>query len=182
MSDSAPLHKNGQGSFTVIVTAPSSPETQFQTPRSMRPPLQTPSTSSYSAESGTNAVANDGISISLAKKHLSVSPISTQHDSRFDDLLAKSDLPEPGPAYFQARRALWLTPMPNESAHTTKPLNPNLRALLEGRTEALYEESNWNGGVGRICERVLSGEPLSNKLPLQYLVCPFTCALSRQHR
>lgn len=153
----------------VVVTAPSSPEIQQPSPKianilatnprislntdyAMQPPVAGGST--------VNSVTND---------------IPNSHrfpPSHFDELLASSDLPDPGPAYFQARRALWLTPMgtPSSAVHQSRPLHPTLQALLEGPTEALYEESNWNGGVGKICSRLLSGESLSNRLPLRHVV------------
>lgn len=154
----------------VVVTAPSSPEIQQASPKianilvansrlslntdyAMQPPVAGGST--------VNSATND---------------IPSPHrfpPSHFDELLASSDLPDPGPAYFQARRALWLTPMGKPSSalpHQSRPLHPTLQTLLEGPTESLYEELNWNGGVGKICSRLLSGESLSNRLPLRHVV------------
>lgn len=154
----------------VVVTAPSSPEIQQPSPNIANILAANPNislTTDYTMQppvvggSTVNSVTND---------------IPNPHrfpPSHFDELLASSDLPDPGPAYFQARRALWLTPMEKPSPglpHQSRPLHPNLQTLLEGPTESLYEESNWNGGIGKICQRLLSGESLSNRLPLRHVV------------
>lgn len=151
----------------VVVTAPSSPETQQATPRIANILAPQPKSLLYPEyamqPSGTAGSTTHSSSHHVANAHI-------YPPSRFDELLASSDLPDPGPAHFVARRALWLQPTAKRSPHRPRLLRPNLQTLLEGPPESLYEESNWDGGVGKICERLLSGESLSSRLPLKYVV------------
>ncbi|KAI0682904.1 hypothetical protein BC835DRAFT_1207529, partial [Cytidiella melzeri] len=93
--------------------------------------------------------------------------------SHFENLLVHSKLPEPGPAYFYARRDLWLSPQPKYSrapSSLPRPKNPQLQSYLEGPVEILCKDSMWQGGLGKLCERILNREVLANRLPLRHLV------------
>jgi hypothetical protein len=91
-----------------------------------------------------------------------------------DDRLAEQPMPPPGPDFYNARRQLWLAPRPGGS----QPFSslPAPRADLEGllRTEeALYTDSRWNKGIGKVWTRLSKGAHLKYRLPMDLVVCPF---------
>ncbi|KAI0347101.1 hypothetical protein BDW22DRAFT_1351455 [Trametopsis cervina] len=164
------IHGTDHDCVQVIVTQPSSPEAQqLEFPLKYRPPLT--DTSSYSS---------DEFGIPAITHTRTLSPITPGSSlmnlpsppSRFEALLADTQLPTPGPAHFFARRALWLTPVPHppsSTPHPYKKINPNLQALLEGPVERLCEDANWKGGIGKICERILNRELITYRMPLRHL-------------
>lgn len=172
LSDDEAQHAETPPLVQVIIT-PSSPGIQNTSPTIANSFVPLFSSSLY-PEYAMQRAQDEDEAIALSDEHA----IDTNQlpPSRFDELLANSDMPDPGPAYFKARRALWLTPIERTSPQRPRPMHPNLQALLDGPTESLYEESNWNGGVGKICQRLLSGERLSNRLPLRHVVCLFRSA------
>jgi hypothetical protein len=157
-------HDAQHGSFTVVVTAPSSPETHHTTPKA-----RVVEECSVSSDD-TSISPLTQVDALMPLPHVSPSPSTP---SRFENMLAVSELPEAGPAYFIARRQLWLTPQSRTTpapSNPARPISAHLQSLLNGPVELLYKDSNWKGGVGKICERILKGQSLSQRLPLQHLV------------
>ena len=160
-------HENNGLSWKVVVTAPSSPDSQHA-PASVVNVVGVEDSSVTSYPLDSIFTSQDTLTPS-SQTNLSNMPPST-----FEELLASSQLPEPGPEHFLVRRQLWLTPRVQRErapAPSTKPMTAQLQTLLEGPVENLYKEANWKGGVGKICERILvNKETLSQRLPLRHLV------------
>ncbi len=169
--------------FSFVVTAPSSPDVQHPSPSLANPRggVEDCSASPYSSDSTYILPSITQPDTLMPTQHARTSPTPP---SVFEQTLANSHLPDPGPDYFLARRKLWLTPRPQPSSEpsaTPKQTSTQLQSLLEGPVEDLYKESNWKGGVGKICERILvNREALSQKLPLRHLVCAhaYPCRLT----
>ena len=94
---------------------------------------------------------------------------ATQHVpmSRFEELMATSLLPEPGPAHFAARRALWCRPMSFAPSSTQQ--NPRLLELLE-QPLPLHSDEAWNKGMDKVWRGGTGGTRLKRRLPMKYLV------------
>ncbi|KAI0092046.1 hypothetical protein BDY19DRAFT_928102 [Irpex rosettiformis] len=163
-------HQNNDFAWQVVVTAPSSPEIQHSSSRI----ANVDDDDSDASCSSNNTILPPITQPDTLMPTPHVYP-SSMPPSAFERLLESSQLPDPGPEYFVIRRELWLTPQtkptkraPPSSART---MTAQLQSLLEGPVEDLYKESNWNGGIGKICERILvKKETLSQRLPLRHLI------------
>src|SRR5277367_6114545 len=88
----------------------------------------------------------------------------------FEDLLASTSLPPPGPSYYVARRALWLAdshlPLPTSEPSTSRQ---RLEYLLSqpGGTE---NEAVWKGGVEKVWKGLVAGGRLKRRLPMRLVV------------
>ena len=86
--------------------------------------------------------------------------------------MQNADLPEPGPAFFAARRALWRIPTSNPlPSQESSQSRQRLEALLN---HAVPPESDrvWNAGIGMVWRGIIGGARLKRRLPLNSLVCP----------
>ncbi|KIP07708.1 hypothetical protein PHLGIDRAFT_89189 [Phlebiopsis gigantea 11061_1 CR5-6] len=95
----------------------------------------------------------------------------TSSHTCFEDALATAILPEPGPAYFDARRQLWKTFRGTEPAQAAQPSArmQRLRAMLSN--EGLLESDEyWNAGLGKFWNGLMSGQRIRERLPLRDLV------------
>jgi len=89
----------------------------------------------------------------------------------FDDILAAADLPPPGPAYYTARRALWLTPSPSLHVQPREPSTS--RQKLENLLNppgAVCDERVWKGGVEKVWKGLAAGGRLKRGLPLNLVI------------
>ncbi|KAK2466111.1 hypothetical protein APHAL10511_001753 [Amanita phalloides] len=80
----------------------------------------------------------------------------------FELLLASADLPPAGPAYYEARRQLWLTPRP-----ITMTLAPERH--LESRL-ALPESYSTSRSIQDLWKGICSGRKLRNRVPLRLMI------------
>lgn len=93
--------------------------------------------------------------------------------TRFEQLLESSDLPEPGPAYFEARRALWHTPIPHDQQPeplATSVSRQRLEELLNTHEGKLDEDDVWYNGLDKVWKGLITGARLKRRLPLRYLI------------
>lgn len=99
-------------------------------------------------------------------------PVADPLHPGFDDRLAEHPMPPPGLDFYNARRQLWLTPRPGRSHHLSPPPSPraDLEDLLRAE-EALYTDSRWNKGIGKVWARLSKGAHLKYRLPLELVVC-----------
>jgi hypothetical protein len=97
---------------------------------------------------------------------------TTEYHSQlsFEDILATADLPPPGPAYYAARRVLWLTP----SRPLIRPREPSSsRQRLENLLNppgAVCDEGVWKSGVEKVWKGLTAGGRLKRRLPLNLVV------------
>ncbi|KAG6895416.1 hypothetical protein C0992_001378 [Termitomyces sp. T32_za158] len=92
----------------------------------------------------------------------------------FDDILDSSSLPPPGPDFYAARRALWLTPRP-VMRHPDSTSPSVSRQRLEGllsTPDAAKDDYAWNHGVKKVWGVLDTGSRLRRPLPLSLIVCP----------
>ncbi|KAF8663426.1 hypothetical protein AX16_000996 [Volvariella volvacea WC 439] len=102
----------------------------------------------------------------------SSSPVSSPHIA-LDDVIAQSNMPPPGPDFFAARRALWLTPRapvqrpnpPSEALSSRQRLEEVLSA-----PDAVYNDQIWKLGVDRVWTSLAAGGRLKQRLPLRVLI------------
>ncbi|KAI0729337.1 hypothetical protein C8Q72DRAFT_742628, partial [Fomitopsis betulina] len=88
----------------------------------------------------------------------------------FEQRIASTQMPQPGPAYFQARRALWWQPMvvSRQPAESSTPRR-TLEDLLA--TENAYEDDGiWRAGVGKVYRALVDGARLKKRMPLRLVV------------
>ncbi|KAK0498583.1 hypothetical protein EDD18DRAFT_1104102 [Armillaria luteobubalina] len=96
-------------------------------------------------------------------------------NSRWDATLAVADLPPPGPSYYAARRALWLTPPsnPNQTRANKERLaitqQKKLTDLVNDPSKA-QTESGWNEGIRLVWEGLSSGRKLTISMPLSLII------------
>ncbi|KAH9912617.1 uncharacterized protein BXZ73DRAFT_56117 [Epithele typhae] len=86
--------------------------------------------------------------------------------SSFNERVAAAELPYSGPALYNARRALWLSSLPNlPSRNQDNPSRKKLEALLDepGATE---DDAVWDAGVDRVWRGLVGGSRLKHRLPL----------------
>lgn len=91
--------------------------------------------------------------------------------SYIDELLATTPLP-PGPAYYLARRKLWLTPrsprvpcLPDYSASRQR-----LQAVLS-EPNVVHDDDAWRNGIEKVWKGLSSGGKLKHRLPMNLIVC-----------
>jgi hypothetical protein len=98
-----------------------------------------------------------------------LAPVSTR--PAFEDTLATIALPPPGPAYYAARRALWLTPVPEAPL---PPVPSTSRQRLEHLLSipgAVESEEVWENGVEKVWKGLVAGGRLKRRLPMNLVVC-----------
>jgi hypothetical protein len=86
-------------------------------------------------------------------------------------LATATDLPPPGPAYYAARRALWLTPLPSSQARSLEPSSSRqkLENLLNS-PGAACDDVVWKGGVEKVWKGLAAGGRLKRRLPLNLII------------
>ncbi|TFY74634.1 hypothetical protein EWM64_g9377 [Hericium alpestre] len=100
-----------------------------------------------------------------------LSSTSTTPPTNFEEVLASQpSLPEPGPSYFEARRALWLTRPP--ALPPRPPSSTPLLSLEEilRRPGALQSDEVWDGGLAKISKNLLGGGRTRRPLPVQVVL------------
>ena len=96
-------------------------------------------------------------------------PAPTDTTTPFEQELATADLPEPGPAFFEARRAIWRRPRGLRKP-PADALHPRLRKLLES-DGPIEDDEYWDTGIEKFYAALVSGRKLKDPLPLRHLVC-----------
>ncbi|KZT72506.1 hypothetical protein DAEQUDRAFT_808963 [Daedalea quercina L-15889] len=88
----------------------------------------------------------------------------------FEQRLASTQMPPPGPAYFLARRALWWESSGNspqqEHASTS---HRKLEDLLNGQ-DAHESDEAWRAGLGKVYRALVSGARMKKPMPLRMVV------------
>ncbi|KAI5118445.1 hypothetical protein M0805_000578 [Coniferiporia weirii] len=93
-------------------------------------------------------------------------------DSHFETLMAahRSALPEPGLAYFDARRALWLAEPPDPPMPVSPSLSRiKLEALLN-QPGAVESDEVWRAGLKNVWKGLVGGNQLRKRLPLSIVL------------
>ncbi|GJE85001.1 hypothetical protein PsYK624_010780 [Phanerochaete sordida] len=144
----------------IVVTAPSSPEQ-----KALPPPLDGHS-QEHSDPFELSFVPLDTLSVPL----MSASPPAPRF-TPFEQAMANATLPEPGPAYFAARQALWRTvPGAQSSQPTTAPRrSKKLQSILQA-DGPLDTEKYWSAGLEKVWKGLIGGQKLKERLPLRDLI------------
>lgn len=91
----------------------------------------------------------------------------------FDELLAASDLPPPGPELYAARRKLWLAPRSTMQSHTPVPSTAHRRLeKLLSTPNAVENDKVWNNGIEKVWKGLAAGANLKRRLPMALMVNP----------
>lgn len=168
---SLPLANTPAVPSRIVVTVPSSPEippapTQRDVQKHTFPIM---STSPYG-----HPFETDALRVPTPRPPLKESPTSTaQGKSHFEKLMDTTNLPEPGPEYFEARRALWHLPSPQYEGdnRTIPPNRRRLEDILQKYDGKLDEDEVWHSGLDKVWKGLVTGARLKTKMPLRYLVC-----------
>ncbi|KDQ64251.1 hypothetical protein JAAARDRAFT_144785 [Jaapia argillacea MUCL 33604] len=89
-----------------------------------------------------------------------------------------SKLPPPGPAHFEARRRIWLTPSPyhhlshSASSPSRTPPSASIQRLEDvlARDNAVSDEEIWVSGLESVWKSLVSGRKLKKSLELRHAV------------
>ena len=92
--------------------------------------------------------------------------------SPFEELLASSDLPPPGPDHYAARRALWWSSPLNKEDPRPANIPPRLAAFLN-QEGALENDQLWKNGLEKLWKVLMSGNRLKTSIPLHLAVRRF---------
>lgn len=115
------------------------------------------------------------ITPSLTSTH-AIEPLNS--GTTFEDLLQASelDLPPPGPSYYAARRALWLTPRSSPSQPRVLEPSTSRRRLedLLNAPGAVTSDDVWTGGVEKVWKGLSAGGRLKRRLPMNLVVRPLS--------
>ena len=87
----------------------------------------------------------------------------------FDELLAITDLPPPGPELYAARRKLWLAPRQNDQR--TSQLPSVAQRKLDTLLNKVADDRVWNSSIGPAWKRISTGENLKQSIPMALMVC-----------
>lgn len=98
--------------------------------------------------------------------------------SSFELSLSNASLPPPGPSYYAARRALWLTPTAGHPLPQPQSTSRQKLEQLLGVPGAEESEELWNSGIGRVWKGLVTGEKLRRRLPMNLVVRDFHRDLS----
>lgn len=156
--DEDPLPQN----IDIAVSAPSSPEVKSSPPN----------VHARRAHSDTDsdivlaAVPLDSLAVPSGDN--SPMPAPTDTTTPFEQELATANLPEPGPAFFEARRAIWRRPRGLRKP-PADALHPRLRKLLES-DGPIEDDEYWDTGIEKFYAALVSGRKLKDPLPLRHLV------------
>ncbi|KIL70183.1 hypothetical protein M378DRAFT_156252 [Amanita muscaria Koide BX008] len=90
----------------------------------------------------------------------------------FDQLLAAENLPPPGPAYYEARRQLWLTPHPQRTA-----VAPRTNFCRRRKLEKLVVVPEQQKDSDQYCETIrglwkaiCSSKRFNDRVPLRLMI------------
>ena len=86
----------------------------------------------------------------------------------FDELLAITDLPSPGPELYKARRKLWLTPRQNDQQ--TRQLSLIAQHKLDALLNKVADDRVWNSSIGPAWKRISTGANLKQNIPMALMV------------
>ncbi|KAF5387726.1 hypothetical protein D9615_000552 [Tricholomella constricta] len=96
---------------------------------------------------------------------------STIVPSTFDDILAATDLPPPGPDYYAARRTLWLAPRPSVQHAPVVPSTSRQRLEhLLSLSPHPEDEYVWNNGLAKVWKTLDAGGRLKRRLPMALII------------
>ena len=94
----------------------------------------------------------------------------TPSSSQFEDLLATTDLPHPGPSYYVARRSLWLVPRPLQFRPVESSTSRQRLEDLLSRPGAVADEGVWKAGIEKVWKGLVAGGKLKRRLPMNLVV------------
>ncbi|KAK7695736.1 hypothetical protein QCA50_000372 [Cerrena zonata] len=158
----------------IVVTVPSSPEIPAVTPQrdGQKHIFPVMSTSPYGHSFETDALRVPTPRPPLPLQESPSSLTTTEVKSHFENLMETANLPEPGPAYFEARRALWHTPSPHieRGPRITPPNRRKLEDILQKFDGKLDEDEVWFNGLDKVWKGLITGARLRTSLSLRYLI------------
>ncbi|EKM59801.1 uncharacterized protein PHACADRAFT_181764 [Phanerochaete carnosa HHB-10118-sp] len=152
---SAELAENILG---IVVTAPSSPEHKTVSPNG--PSVE------YGDSFELTFLPLDSLSVPVMSKS-----VSTPRLTPFEEAMANAALPEPGPAYFTARQAIWRVPrsvQPSQSRPEPRR-SKGLQSILQ-EEGPLDKQEYWESGLDKIWKGLIGGQRLKERLPLRDLI------------
>lgn len=116
---------------------------------------------------------------SIPQCHIPEPPLSSKQPSHdialsdapksFEELLAASELPPPGPEYYAARRALWLTPTARARLPEQSSSRKRLEKLLNA-PDAVDDDDVWDNGIEKVWKGLSAGGRLKRPLPMGLIV------------
>ena len=103
----------------------------------------------------------------------SIAPCDTASATEQCFTLPPASMPPPGPEYYEARRALWLTAPPSIPCQPYPPSPSTSRAKLEvllNQESKADDDSVWNSGLRSVWKGLVGGGRLRRRLPLAMVV------------
>ncbi|KAL4265047.1 hypothetical protein AB1N83_000278 [Pleurotus pulmonarius] len=97
------------------------------------------------------------------------------HSSSFDERLNSYILPQPGPEYYAARRALWLSrpeqaQIQQEQPHMPHSVGTQKLAKALNSPGAVQDDRLWRQSLNKIWKGFSSGASLVERLPMRVVV------------
>ncbi|KAL1738647.1 hypothetical protein HDZ31DRAFT_50660 [Schizophyllum fasciatum] len=93
----------------------------------------------------------------------------------FDELLGLTPMPPPGPEFFAARRALWISDWKKTESKSRTPSTPpsSARQRLEQQTaspDVIYNDQVWAAHLQKIWKSLAAGDRFKYPMPLRIVV------------
>ncbi|KAF9464380.1 hypothetical protein BDZ94DRAFT_1161945 [Collybia nuda] len=97
--------------------------------------------------------------------------ILSSPSATFDSILATAKLPPPGPDYYVARRALWLTPRCPATPRSPEPSTSRKRLeKILSSPNAVESEAAWKNGIEDVWKGLSGGGRLKRRLPMSLII------------
>ncbi|KAH9844144.1 uncharacterized protein C8Q71DRAFT_731468 [Rhodofomes roseus] len=88
----------------------------------------------------------------------------------FEQRLASTQMPPPGPSYFQARRAIWWEPVANTPPSEEVSMTHRRLEDLLSKEDATESDEAWRAGLGKVYRALVSGARLKKRMPLNMVI------------
>lgn len=139
----------------IVVTAPSSPEQKHPTPNGL--------SAEYSDSYELTFLPLDSLSVPAMSNAVSAPRLTP-----FEEAMGNATLPEPGPAFFAARQALWRVPCATQPSNSRPEprRSKKLQAILQ-TDGPLDKQEYWDAGLERIWKSLIGGQRVKERLPLR---------------
>jgi hypothetical protein len=150
--------------IVVTVTAPSSPE--------IKPPPTDGlprSADEYGDSYELTFQPPDNLTVPANRHITSMDSSNVSRHTPFEEVLANTAMPEPGPDYFAVRQQLWRTP--HGSGPKSSPKRSRKLQVLLQRDGPLDKQQDWDAGLDKIWKGIIGGQKLRERIPLRDLVC-----------
>ncbi|KAI0772072.1 hypothetical protein BD413DRAFT_548138 [Trametes elegans] len=158
---------------TIVITQPSSPD---DSPNLSQPSLSLASVRALEVRTLSDVTTRLGAPVDPLPSTATARPTSLSATtpatpmSAFEQRLAATTMPPPGPDYFAVRRSLWRAPLPNHPAQA-EPSSSRMRLeSLLSEPGALEDDLTWGSGLDKVWHGLVGGAKLRQRLPLALVV------------